>query len=191
MTEILKPCSRGEVSVSHIELTQSDVMLSNLLAIMDGVDFMVARPGKYARLHIRGELVMSDTQMEQRTNREFVCAANGAVLIGGLGIGLVLPPILAKPQVHSVLVVEKEPDVINLISESFRNKKLTVVLGDVHTYEPQQKFDTIWLDIWPNICTDNLPEMVKLKRRYLKWLNGSGWIGCWSEHELRKLKRRR
>lgn len=50
------------------------------------------QPGTYARLTDKEAhaCIMSNTQMEQVTNREFVKNAHGKVLIGGLGIGMIL-----------------------------------------------------------------------------------------------------
>lgn len=191
ITEVIRrPIKMGVAQIDHITLTQDRIFLDNLRAIRNGTPFMQVSPGKYCRLLIRGRLVMSDTQMERRTNGSFVLAAKGHVLLFGLGIGLVLPPVLKKPEVISVTVVEKEPDVIGLVANKHKHRKLTVVQGDAETYEPTQRFDTIYIDIWPELCTDSLEQMAALKKRYRKWLNRPGWIACWSEPELRALKRR-
>jgi len=63
------------------------------------------RPGRYARLHVGHVLMMSDTDMERRSNVQVVQQARGHVLIAGLG--MILHPILAKPEVTRVTVVEK------------------------------------------------------------------------------------
>lgn len=191
VTEIIRRrMRRGDVQIDHVTLTQDRIFLDNLRAIRNGTPFMQVRPGKYCRLIIRGQLVMSDTQMEQRTNAPFIMCAKGSVLIGGLGIGLVLSPLLKRECVTSITVIEKEQDVISLVAKKYKHKKLSVVCDDVESHEPDQKFDTIYMDIWPDLNTDNLEQMNKLKRRYRKYLNKFGWIGCWSETELRVLKRR-
>lgn len=187
---IKRKAKLGDVVVEHIDLTYERLMLDNLRYIRDGNHFMCCSPGRYTRLVIRNQLVMSDTQMERRTNAPFIMVAKGHVLIGGLGIGLVLPPLLGKNEVLSVTVIEKEQDVIGLVAKKYRHPKLTVAHADATTYEPTQKFDTIYMDIWPDLNTDNLQQMTALKLRYRKWLNKRGWIGCWSETELRSMKRR-
>lgn len=189
---IKRKASKGDVRIEHIELTHGRIFLDNLRYLRDGKSFMCVAPGRYTRLIIRNQLVMSDTQMEQRTNREFVIAAHGHVLIAGLGLGLILPPILKKENVLSVTVIEKEQDVISLVAQKHRHRKLTVCNGDAFSYEPSGKFDCIYLDIWPDINTDNLKAMTTLKKRYRRWLNKdnqSKWIGCWPERELRAIKR--
>lgn len=193
MVSIVEPRKKGVAVVDHIELTESMILLSNIRALRDGLSFDVVQPGKYARLIVNGQLVMSDTQMERITNRPFMMRAHGDILIGGLGIGLILPGVLKKEDVRSVTVIEKERDVIDIIHPQHKHPKLKVVHGDVFTYEPERKFDVIYLDIWAKRDIDNLPEMAALKRRYRKWLNKenpSRWIGCWFEDYLKALKRR-
>ena len=56
--------------------------------------------------------------------------------------------------------------------------------ADALEYKPPrgEQYDVVWHDIWPNICTDNLPEMHKLHRKYGRRCN---WQGSWcrAEHE--------
>lgn len=64
----------------------------------------------YVRLFdkMKKQVVMSDTPMEKHTNQEFLDAAHGDVLIAGLGIGLIVMPLLDDPEITSITVVEKE-----------------------------------------------------------------------------------
>ena len=71
--------------------------------------------GDYVKLVVDGELMMSNTPMEKRTAGEFVYSAKGDVLIAGLGIGLVIMPLLYDDSVNSVTVVEKYQDVIDCV----------------------------------------------------------------------------
>jgi spermidine synthase len=137
--------------------------------------------GSYIQLLIQNKVVMSDTELEETTNLQVVLQAHGDVLIAGLGLGYILIPILAKEYVKSVLVVEKHQDVINLVEPHIRHPKLTVVNGDIFTFKTKATFDTIYFDIWPNICRDNLPEMKRLERRFRPKLNEKGWIGSWAK----------
>lgn len=96
--------------------------------------------------------MMSQTPFERQNNQIILDNAHGRVLIAGLGIGLILLPIQMKPEVTSVLVVEKYQEVIDLIVPKIPIDplKVTVVRGDIFNYLPlpQVFFDTIWVDIW-------------------------------------------
>jgi hypothetical protein len=148
--------------------------------------------GDYASLYVNGELVMSDTMMEKQSNRQFVREAKGDVLIAGLGIGMILLPTLNKAEVTSITVIEKEQDVIDLVSPHYQHDKLKVICADIFEWSPAkgQKFDTIYFDIWPNICIDNLDDMEKLHKRARSWRNKGCFLSSWMLDELRALKRR-
>ena len=143
MATILKPREGKRFKVSTFTL---DYETDFFVCIRDGI-----KPGTYARLTDKEthQCVMSNTRMEQVTNREFVMNAHGKVLIGGLGIGMILLAIQDKPEVDSILVVEKYQEVIDLIKDQLPlNNKVTVIQGDIFEYEPKDKYNTIYLDIW-------------------------------------------
>ena len=141
---------------------------------------------------------MSDTPSEISDHLSAVYAANGHVLIAGLGLGVVVQGCLMDgverygKTVEKVTVVEKSADVIGLVAEHYLKRfgsRLEVVHDDIFTWQPPKgaKYDCTWLDIWPNICTDNLNDMKKLKARFSR---RSQWLGCWSEADCRRLRRR-
>ena len=153
------------------------------------------RPGRYARLYVGAMLMMSDTDMEHRTNWEVARRAHGRVLIAGLGIGLILTAILDKPEVTSVTVVEKHADVIALVGPYYEHPKLTIVCGDIFDWKPVKgtQYDVIYFDIWPDLSTDILGEMATLHRRFARCLdrdNPNCWMDSWCKGELRAQRRR-
>jgi spermidine synthase len=117
--------------------------------------------------------------------------ARGDVLIAGLGIGMILVPILSKPEVNRVLVIEKYQDVIDLVGSHVAHSKLTIECADILEYKPAKgsKWNTIYFDIWPDICTDNLDEIATLKQRFKYHKAVDGWMGAWVEGELRGRRR--
>lgn len=136
------------------------------------------------------QIVMSDTPMELDTNREFVVNAKGTVLIGGLGIGVVLLAIQKKKEVKRVLVIEKEKELIDRIVPMLPlNKKVRVVHGDIFEFETKEKFDTLYFDIWNNICGDNWQDMKKLHARFRKNKNPEAWMGSWRKSDCQRLNR--
>lgn len=185
----------GTARTSYIQLSKEDVFIDNLHNIFNGFSQGVVEPGKYTRLHVNGTLYMSDTPMERQSNSWFVSRANGRVLIAGLGIGLVLPPILAKENVSEVVIVERSQDVIDLISPHFDSPKLKIIQADVFEWKPAkgEKFDTIYFDIWPDVCTDNLEQIAKLHQRfkfYVNRTNSEAFMDSW-QRDFLKYERRR
>lgn len=188
MATVLKPGEKGDAKLSFFEITEKEAELTLLRQMVTRGRQEAVMPGTYARLHVNGELVMSDTQMEQRTNRTLVYKAKGDVLIAGLGLGMVLLPILQKKEVETVVVVEKSQDVIDLIRPQLGYEdKLFVFQGNIDTWkpEPSWRFDTIYFDIWSDISTGNLKQMSMLHKRFCRRLNKGGWMGSWMRDELK------
>lgn len=137
----------------------------------------------YTRLFIDGRLWMTDAEFECWTNLKFIERAYGDVLIAGLGIGLVLRPLLDAEDVSSVTVLERSPDVIALIGPLYQHPKLTIVEADCHQWEPPKKaYNFIYFDIWPDVPnSDNRDEIRGLKKRYRSALKTSGRTLAWCE----------
>jgi spermidine synthase len=134
--------------------------------------------------------MMTDTQNEKRTNMGVVWNAHGHVFIAGLGIGMILHPIADKSEVTKITVLEKSQGVIDLVKGTLP-AKVEVVQGDIFEYKPEKgtKFDSIYFDIWPEISTENLPEMGTLHRRFRKHLAEGGWMDSWCRDQLKSRKR--
>jgi hypothetical protein len=191
MTEVLQPGKLGEAEIKHFTVTKDASMWSSF------------RPGEYcpegeyAQLFVNGRLVMSDTHMEKNSNYDVVSQATGHTAIAGLGLGMILIPILRKPEVTEVTVIEKSQDVIDLVLPQLKayldgeaHSKLTVICADVLEWKPPKGWnaDVIYFDIWPDICEDNLKDMNHLHRRFAR--RHSGWMGSWMEHSLKARRRR-
>jgi len=200
MQEILPERTIGTAQIKHFEVskTASESTLARSIFSRDCNAYVPE--GKYARLEIAGDVVMSDTLMEQNSNSHAVYSMNGHALIAGLGFGMMLIPVCRKPEVLSITVIEKNADVIALVETPVRatlgndSTKVKIINADIFTWKPEkgQKFDTIWFDIWTDICTDNLNEISTLKRRFAKKLNRTNpncWMGAWQEENLRYYRR--
>lgn len=141
-----------------------------------------AKPGKYKRLLHNRNTIMSNTPAELRDHSLFVRKAKGKVLINGLGLGCCLAELLNKPKkITSITVIEISKDVINLVAPFFiKSPKIRIIHADAYIWTPPKNayYNTIWHDIWPTICSDNLPQMTKLKQKYK---NLCGWQQCWAE----------
>lgn len=194
MIDVLPEAANGDLRIEHFDVSDHE---SRMSAFRSGE---WVPPGRYARLMRGKAVVMSDTRFEHRTNYGVVGAANGNVLIAGLGMGMILIPILRNPAVRSVTVVEIDERVIALVLPALQaylkpaqRAKLTVVQGDISDWKPSTKgrqFDTMYFDIWGDQSTDCLEEMAVLRRRFAPFLVRGGWSSCWRQDELRSLRRR-
>lgn len=188
MIDIIPEGRSGEIQIKHIEVSQEDSKFTRLRAAIKGRPRDYVPPGQYAQLIVNGTLMMSDTPTEQRENFKLIQMAYGDVLIAGLGLGMVLVPLLANSNVTSVTVVEIDPDVIKLVVPHFLGPKLKIIQADFTTWKAPNKarWHTIYFDIWPNINADDLPMISKLRQRYRRRLHPQGWIGCWAQRERLK-----
>lgn len=156
--------------------------------------FMARRNGmplyrdKYTRLIVDGRLWMTDAEFECWTNQGVVNRAYGDVMIAGLGLGLIVGPMLAMDSVTSITVLERSPDVIALVGPRYQNPRLTIVEADVYQWEPPKKaYNFIYFDIWPDVPnSDNREEIQTLKKRYRSSLKAGGRTAAWCEEKTRR-----
>lgn len=184
----------GEATISKFTITEHKAKMFNLGALMNSDGLGRIDEGEYVRLCVDDKLVMSDTSLEQNTNWEFVSKANGRVLIAGLGVGLILHNIkekFDKGAITEVTVIEKSQDVIDLVGPLFPWVKC--ICADIMEYKPEknEKWDTIYFDIWPERSTDNLDEIKILHNRYKFKKNRDNpncWMNSWYKEELQYSK---
>lgn len=184
MHEILK-----EGQVGNFKLEKYEIEKNNFQAMISGIP-----TGKYIKLEDKYGVVMSDTPMEKRTNYDFLRKANGDVFIAGLGIGLIVLPLLEKDNIKSITILEKFNEVIQLVGSQLPlNDKVKIIQGDVFEYEFPKgtKFDTIYFDIWNYVNSDVYEEMKELKKKYRKHKrmskeNPNVYMGCWAEYQAKR-----
>jgi hypothetical protein len=198
MAALIPPGTSGNVVIDHFTVGTEP----QFRAMMHPNEYVT--PGDYCRLRINGRVVMSDTDHERRTNREAVMMAKGDVLIAGLGIGMIALPIMLKPEVSSVTIIEKSMDVCRLVTgaviaaadsvQAGAGAKLRVIQADIHDWRPNPKarvFDAIYFDIWTEQSTDDVEPMQRLHRAFRPYLRKGGWIDSWNYEELRDRRRQR
>ncbi len=173
----------GAWRIRRITVSEKDSDFDRLRAVIGGHGRFTPA-GTYTQLLQRGAIVMSDTPDEIRDHAELFFQARGQVLVHGLGIGCLIGPVLAKPEVEHLTVVELDPGVLKLVAPHYRKryprKRLTILQGDSFTWQPPKgvRYGAVWHDIWPTICTDNLEAMGKLHRRFGR---RADWQGSWSK----------
>ena len=195
MYQVLKPVKGERFAIEHIVATEGDVHLLKMRSLVNGdMEYANFVPGVYTKLidNEEHEIVMSDTPMERDTNREFMLRANGDVLIAGLGIGMLLYPLMKAKEVKSITVVEKYQEVYDLVKlAGFPfSKKVEVKVMDIFDFRARtRKWDCIWFDIWNGIGGDNYAGMKKLHRQFAWMVNRANpdcYIESWRRDKMRR-----
>ena len=190
--------------ISKISLTEEEVYLERMRNFRNY--FMVAglkANFEYVKLFRKKDGIwMSDTPMERNSNKNFIQNANGDVLIFGLGLGLIVFPLLQNESVKSIKVVELNQEIIDLVSPYIKAKdthnKFSVVQGDAYEHHKidNQKYDCVYGDIWRDISTDNYEGMKTLTKNWKNRINRSNqnsfidhWLKGFLIDEIKKDKR--
>jgi len=139
------------------------------LYFMEGVDgkdfYCVEKPIPVTELLINGETVMVDDPLHETGMRKLAAKAKGKVLVGGLGLGLIAHALEHNLNVSKVDIVEKNPDVLDLVKPHipevisewvmltrdipFPDRPITVHKGDVFDKKwSEGDYDTIIIDLW-------------------------------------------
>lgn len=204
----------GPWKIERFTVTEEDEEWGRLRAVISsssGGRFVPA--GTYTGLKRNGgfgwEMIMSDTPDEigdhleairkakQLNDSDLAIHSNGAVhLVNGIGLGMVISAML-EDGAEKVIAVEKSSDVIALVAPTLQRRygdRFELREADALEYRPPvgERYGVVWHDIWDGICSDNLPEMHKLHRKYGRRCE---WQGSWSrgqcERQLRYSKGRR
>lgn len=177
--------SAGPWKIERFTVSKEDAMWSSFRSSSRRIP-----PGTYTRLtHQHRGVVMSDTPAERRDHIFFVQQARGHVLINGLGLGMCLAAVLRKPEVERVTVIEIDADIIALVGPHFTgDPRVQIVHADAMEWHPPAgvRYGAVWHDIWDAICSDNLPEMARLHRRYGR---KADWQDSWGKELCRHYRR--
>jgi precorrin-6B methylase 2 len=181
----------GNFSIKKLNITEDQVRMHNLRCMINNEMERQLTPGIYTQLCEKTRIWMSDTPAEQLDHSEFVLKAHGHILITGLGIGMVAAACLRKPEVKSIIVIERQPEVIQLVAPTLQKmaevagKPLQIIEADALKWKPNQKFDLAWHDIWPDICADNAESMDQIIEWYCTHVHEEQ--SCWCENQVREL----
>lgn len=183
MSELLAPCVNGSVEIEHSTFGEREV------AYMRAKEPETRwETGTFAVLRINEQIYMSDHQCERDSSMPAVLRARGKTLIAGLGLGMILHPILRKDDVLHVTIVEKFEDVIAVVRPTlpWGPAEWRVDHADIFDFvpPPEMRYDCIFFDIWPQITPINLLQMEVLHRVWRPRLAPGGWLGSWMRMEL-------
>jgi len=195
----LTECSNSLWAIEKFDVSKEDSKWFNLQESIGGMQGSSVRQidiGTYTRLvrtnGIFHKTIMSDTTAETSDLLPLACNAKGEVLIAGLGLGVALDLVMQDKEVKHVTVIEISKEIIDLVGDHFKNKygdRLTIINADILEWKAPKgvHYDYCWFDIWDDICTDNLKDMTKLKRKYAKKADRKGF---WAEMECLRAQRR-
>ena len=179
MHKVLNEGKTKNFELKKQRVTKQDVKTAKMRTIFNpreippkiGTLMVLKRLGGHS---FRNGVVMSDAEFEKQTNHQFMRVARGKVLVAGLGIGMILIPLLNDKDVSKITVIEKEKEIIDLVYPKIKKRdkanKLELIHGDATEIEipKEKKYDVIYFDIWDNVCGDNWEEMKILKKRFRK-----------------------
>lgn len=136
--------------------------------------------------------LMSNHSTEDMTCKFFLDNAFGDVLIFGIGLGYTVFPLLKDKNIKSIKIIENDPELINLVGKYLNkfddDKKLKIIHADAFTYyrDLNNKFDTVWFDIWGNLFKSTLDEIYYFYKVYRKNLRDeNSLILSWCENEIK------
>lgn len=148
-----------------------------------------APPGPYTsliRLTECGRVqsaVMSDDPVELRRHLDFVLRARGRVLVTGLGLGCVVRGLQANPRVDHIDVVERDAEVISLVSDHTPHERAALYLADALEFvedNDELEWDFAWHDLWTD-PEEGEPALPIVHQRLMLALRGRvGWQGAWN-----------
>lgn len=119
-------------------------------------------PIEITMLYINGRCWMTDEPINLVGLQKIAESSAGKVFVAGLGLGMVAQFLAQNPKVTEITVLERNHDVIELISPLISHPKIRVVEGDFWASEFENTisvedgkvrvkhldYDTVILDIW-------------------------------------------
>lgn len=129
---------------------------------------------------------MTLTPVDLDTSDEAIEAAHGKVVTFGLGLGYYTYMCSEKPDVESITVVERSPDVIRLfkthiLPQFSHPEKVRIIEADAFEYAefemPRERYDVAFVDTWRD-ASDGTPMYERMKplealspeTRFLYWI---------------------
>ena len=144
---------------------------------------ILSREFRSVQLMVRDELMMSITPFELQSHVNPIFWANGNVLVAGLGLGYYINQIKNRPAVKQILVIEKEPEVIEAYLDEFgSHPKIRFQKCDVFEFHSDENWDFFYIDIWPIF---QFEETMKQTRMILSNCKCKRWAFWGIEYFLR------
>jgi hypothetical protein len=120
------------------------------------------------RLLIGGQGWMIDDPPHWWAMEEHATFYQGRVLVAGLGLGLIVHTLHANPAVQQIVVIEREKDVIDLVSPFMPHGKLEILHGDFWDYAGPTP-DGVFFDLLVGDGYALLPDALVSYSQMLQW----------------------
>lgn len=114
---------------------------------------------------------MTTIPNEINTMQQPIEAAKGKVLTYGLGLGYYVYMVSEKPEVESITVIEKDPEIIlmferYILPQFSHMEKVGIIAKDAFLYAretmPKENFDLVFTDLWHDV-SDGIELYKKMK----------------------------
>jgi hypothetical protein len=191
----------GDVSVEHRFRPAGTVLkTANARTLIFGQDFEPEEVSfeSDTRWHVLkedGGVWMTDDPIEQVQADVAIHEFMGSVLVGGLGLGYVTTALANNPEVDDILVVEINPNVIDVVWPHLGDlvhEKATIETGDIKEYletlpisnfPSVPHFDFAFYDTWRSDGERTLHEEVLPLRKAS--VGRVDCVKCWNEDVMR------
>lgn len=131
----------------------------------------------YLVLYQNGAVWMSDNyQFIEKYYTELYNRPFTSILCAGLGLGII--PYLSQSFCTKIDVVEISQSNIEIINQNtnYLNQNVNIINDDINTYNTNEMYDIILIDIWDKVPPTYSTEKNSLTNKFSKNLNPSGFI---------------
>jgi len=139
--------------------------ISGDFKVVDGDDTVL-----YQNIGGKWMNIMDNSDIEATQASAFLSTATGDVLLAGLGIGMVLEPLVNNRNVTSITIIEKYQEVIDLVSPHIvSSKSIRIINDDLYTWSPDKNYDVAWFDsyVYPQDGNEPLGDyLVDMTNKY-------------------------
>jgi hypothetical protein len=176
------------------EILRTSTLRTAMFGQPPGEEIEYDHETRWHSLREEGAVWMTDMPIEQAQHRRELAEVVGDVLVGGLGLGVGATMLANDPLVSHVTVIEKSPEVVELVAPHITKRlpfdKLDIVVGDLFEKIPRlgHTFDWAFYDIWASDGQGTLLEMVlPLVRSSVesRVVEGQERVICWNEDVMR------
>jgi hypothetical protein len=163
---------------AHGRWELSQVPVPVLRGYFNGIQMVKHRSNlvlrRKTKAHPNGEVWMSLTPMEMESMMPMIAAAEGRVLVVGLGMGVYLYNVLQKPEVEEVIVIEKDPMIETILRQRAgmlkwpgHEKLRAIIHADCFgSRRAKGEFDHMYVDIWPTLGSEEARgDVVRVAQR--------------------------
>jgi hypothetical protein len=128
-----------------------------------------------------GEFIMSNSNSMLKIYKPYLDEFNGEVLISGMGLGILILPLLNDDTVTKIDIVEKDLDIINYVYTNRLenldiNNKINVINDDIFTFTTTNNYNYILLNHWVKPDDITLTEVSSLQSKFTNNLKENGTI---------------